>query len=298
MLFFLLTALATLLPYLPIIMSQLGVRPKEIALIYFLIFFLTFLKNVFIGFIADKYRLHKVILVLSCILTGPLYALILAVPAAPSSATLLQATTVQTSCQKIEPSANTSEMSRGLVLIPDEAENTTFCQDPCSFTAERNSSTGSCSFDPNDVCRIMCQPMLNSIINQESQLSASSSAVVTGIDSDSESVAATTYSEGGNTSSLLINKSITSLSSLQQPVTDSSNIYIVPNCDLKVDCIFDKDPPLYRSFTFWACLSIGISAALCGSNELVMNDAIAISLLGEWVCQKSFGETAPNITWR
>lgn len=242
-------ALATLLPYFPIILSQLGVQAQEIALIYFLIFFSTFIKNILVGFIADKYQLHKVILVLSCILTGPLYALILVVPPLPATSSILSSTQLQLDCVK-SPAANTTISD--FVMMSSKLTNVTHCQHRCGGA---NASI-ICTFDQTTICEMECKPLIiNSISKDESQ-----------------SLPSTKLGED--------NPSQISYSPTNNSISDNSLPYT--HCKAMSDCAYQAEVPPYRSFTFWACLTIGISAALCGSNELMMNDAIAISLLGEY----------------
>ncbi|XP_067949667.1 major facilitator superfamily domain-containing protein 6-like [Watersipora subatra] len=218
--FLTLSAIATLIPYLPIFFIQLGIQQTEIAVIYSLIFFLTFFKNAIVGFIADKYQLHKAILIVSCILTGPLYATLLAVP--PIS--------------KIQP----SQVISAQVLCTNASINRTYvhqieeryfhlfsinqsfpgCQGPPQIEVKVNAKT----------CIVTCGEGCGSTKNESKILKAAH---------------------------------------------ERSN-FTCFSCDID-SC----SPRPYSSSTFWLCLIIGIMAALCGSNELMMNDAIALTVLGD-----------------
>ncbi|CAH1777765.1 unnamed protein product [Owenia fusiformis] len=75
-----LAAVGTLLPFISIYMKQLGLTASETAVIYGLMPFIGFFVRPVIGILADKFRQHKLCLILCCLFCGAFFALILAVP--------------------------------------------------------------------------------------------------------------------------------------------------------------------------------------------------------------------------
>jgi len=193
---------ATLLPYLPIFLDQLGLTSTELSLIYGLIFFLTFAKNILVGLVADRYRLHKVLLVTSCVLTGPLYCILIGVPSNTNITTEL-----------VPCVTNRSNVTSYDVNVPD---NSTVAVPPCRLP-DTLSLPSPCERNRSE-CIVRCD-------------------------------------RDGNPTLF----STSCLMKVRTTTTDRS----------------------YVSLTFWLCLTIVLLASLCGSNQLILNDAIAFTLLGE-----------------
>ncbi|ELU16920.1 hypothetical protein CAPTEDRAFT_195152 [Capitella teleta] len=78
--FFVLGAVASLLPYLAVYMKQLGLSPSETAIIYGTMPFIGAFVRALVGALADKLQKHKLILMLCCLLTGVLHGCLLLVP--------------------------------------------------------------------------------------------------------------------------------------------------------------------------------------------------------------------------
>jgi len=223
---FLFSAVATLLPYFPIFLTQIGVRQKELAVIYFLIFFMTFFKNAIVGFVADKFQSHKLILILSCICTGPLYASMLAVPAISLSSQPIRVSHATLQCNSFD-------------LINSPSSPNISCDQPLPCH-----QPNMCLQYTSQICSIQCH--LNNNVSIDSAINSSQ----------------ITFK---NSSSIIT----------YQSAEDTVS------CTVSFDCEYDTPPADFTSLTFWLCLVIGVMAALFGSNELMMNDAIALSLLGK-----------------
>ncbi len=73
-------ALATLFPFIPMALTQLGLTPSEAALIYGSIPFLSAVARVLVGALADKLQAHKPLLMLFCIATGTINLGVLFIP--------------------------------------------------------------------------------------------------------------------------------------------------------------------------------------------------------------------------
>ena len=219
-----------MIPYLPIFLSQIGIQRTELAIIYCLIFFLTFFKNIVIAFIADKYQLHKAILILSCILTGPLYATLLAVP----KVVTVDAQHVQLQC-----------FNSSYFLPTSVALNEPNSDILCELSPSTCTHPDSCLTQTVQICNSSCQD--------------------------------------DHSSNIPINYPMNESRHSDMNITLYSALISSLQCNVTYNCP-PPPPPPYTSTTFWLCLTIGLLAALCGSNELMMNDAIALSILG-----KSFG---------
>lgn len=232
-------------------MSQIGIHPTELGTIYCLIFFITFFKNIVVGFIADKYQLHKLILILSCVLTGPLYATFLALPSVKGYKQIVYASSVNLTCALSSSvnitSPNTLTLSDGLLVT---------CLPPSTSCDQRrghclNSTSQKLNFT-SQICGVSCVDISDSTFH-------------------------TTTGGINNPHGL-----ITYASDDHMLATGAGTWPL--RCTVSYDGVYEtKKPPPYSSFTFWLGLAIGLLAALCGSNELMMNDAIAISLLGTWM---------------
>ena len=72
--------MASLLPYIPVFFKEAGLTADAAAVLYgFMTFMGAGLRPLF-GWIADKLHRHKLVLMICCLLTGPLHALMLQVP--------------------------------------------------------------------------------------------------------------------------------------------------------------------------------------------------------------------------
>lgn len=223
---------ASLIPYLPIFLTQLGLSSTELSTIYGLIFFTTFVKNTLVGYVADKYQLHKIILIVSCVLTGPLYCSLVAVPAIKpvesNSSDIMLHCVRNISCSDTAD-VNITDFS---VYSLYECHNGT---EDCKRYA-----TGECSIS-------------SCLLVQNTHNSSTSAA----------------------DSIIPIESHIINISGLKLPHQD-----LTP-CLLSLKCT--SKPKAYTSLTFWICLSVMLMAALCGSNEMMLNDAIVLTILGKKV---------------
>ena len=201
------TGVAALIPYLPIFLTQLGIKSAELGLIYGLIFLITFVKNSLVGFITDKYQLHRLVLIISCVLTGPLYCALMGVPSTP-----LQSTDINLQCAQ--------SMSRN---------------DRCIDDSYVSCEAGICKKFPLEETRLCADVNCSSTVSNISGLRFSDQ-------------------------------------NLLEEYLNQSWI----GCQVSYNCVKES----YSSLTFWLCLVITLTAALCGSNELVLNDTIALSVLG------------------
>lgn len=199
-----LAGVASLIPYLPIFLSQLGIKPSELAIIYGLIFFITFIKNSLIGFITDKYQLHRLVLIISCCLTGPLYCVLM-----------------------------------GIQPTPTEPTNVTLWCPQSNFTGSGCLENGY-YFCHDEICRQF----------QSEQVQLCSPVVCL-------------QTNGSQTTGDYM------------PTALANQTWVL--CESSYNCVREA----YSSLTFWLCLVITLSAALFGSNELVLNDTIAMSVLGK-----------------
>ena len=75
--------MGTLLPFIPIYMQQLGLSSTEAGVIYGVMPFVAFCVRPLFGAIADKLQKHKLVLIVSVMLTGISYTLLLVTPAKP-----------------------------------------------------------------------------------------------------------------------------------------------------------------------------------------------------------------------
>ncbi|XP_076446545.1 major facilitator superfamily domain-containing protein 6-like isoform X2 [Babylonia areolata] len=76
-----LAAVGSLLPFIAIYMKQLGLTPSETGILYGSMPFIGFFVRPIIGAVADRWRKHKLTLMICSVLTGIFYLLILTIPA-------------------------------------------------------------------------------------------------------------------------------------------------------------------------------------------------------------------------
>lgn len=211
------------------------------ATIYGLIFFTTFIKNTVVGYLTDKFQLHKVILVLSCLLTGPLYCSLVAVPVIQFASTTLPD-------QALHCVSNNSYSNVSDIQASDSSVLSLFkCQNDSGqclpFTAANLSFTE---------CSLISYLLTNSSI---SDFTASTlhnpTDSITKNESHFDNISAATNLPQNNLSPCLVTLKCTS------------------------------KPEEYTSQTFWICLVVALTAALCGSNEMMLNDAITLTILGK-----------------
>lgn len=85
--FFSMSAVGTVFPFVPLLLTHLGLTPPELGLIFSVVPLLAFFKNLLVGFVADKWLCHRYLLVASCIASSIVNMLFLAVPVQPAAAT-------------------------------------------------------------------------------------------------------------------------------------------------------------------------------------------------------------------
>lgn len=91
---FVISAIGTLLPFLSIYMRQLGLNATETSIIYGVMPFVAFLVKPIVGSLVDKYRKHKVFLIVSFILMGTFYLSLLFIPGKDKTTTVHVSTNI------------------------------------------------------------------------------------------------------------------------------------------------------------------------------------------------------------
>lgn len=78
--FFELASIGDLLPFMTLYMKQIGITESQAGITYGLMPFIGFLVRPIFGAVADKFKYHKQLLIVSCVLTGVFFNLLLLVP--------------------------------------------------------------------------------------------------------------------------------------------------------------------------------------------------------------------------
>lgn len=78
--FFSLAAVGVLLPFISLYMKQIGLTASETGLIYGVMPFIGFFTRPIFGYISDRWKKHKLTLIICCILTGIFYLILKFVP--------------------------------------------------------------------------------------------------------------------------------------------------------------------------------------------------------------------------
>ena len=80
------TAIGTLVPYIPVLMKELGLSSTETGILYGLMPFISFFTRPLFGAVADKLRKHKLVLVICLLSMGLFYGLLLVTPSKNTTA--------------------------------------------------------------------------------------------------------------------------------------------------------------------------------------------------------------------
>lgn len=151
--FFFMAAVGDLLPFIALFMKQLGLTPQETGIIYGLMPFVGFFVRPVVGAFADKFKKHKVILMIISALTGIFYFLLMFTPSRSNPQTVQIHTSfrcnVQDSfIQDCLDETHTDSCSNGLTAFANVSERNQSlscnfqCQTSVDFSACFTNDTG------------------------------------------------------------------------------------------------------------------------------------------------------------
>ncbi|CAL1542911.1 unnamed protein product [Lymnaea stagnalis] len=146
-------AVGDLLPFIALFMKQLGLTPHETGIIYGIMPFIGFFVRPVIGAFADKFKQHKMILIVISALTGIFYFLLIFTPSRPNPQTVqihssFKCNVQDSFIQDCLDETQTDSCSNGLTAFANvtERNQSLSCTFHCQTSAEAASPEFSACF--------------------------------------------------------------------------------------------------------------------------------------------------------